>query len=192
MITLIPLQKVLTSIIIIYVVTILTVATFFGITGYGSILLTVRGAFVLELVLLIFVGFWWRLLWIKFPILNKWVFPDLNGEWKVDIHWNRGNDKGFKTASAHIRQDFFRLSMELISDKSESEALMVKPKKDPESKRPMLYYIYRNESAQGIEAPEPPHKGAAILKLDLNDQNILKGNYFTDRATKGHFKLQRN
>lgn len=135
--------------------------------------------------------FGWRRLWLSFPALNRWVYPDLNGKWKVSIYWKRGNENGTKMASAHIKQDFFRFSMQLVSDESESETLMVKPQKDPESARPILYYIYRNESAQGVQFPQPPHKGAAILKLDINDYNLLKGNYFTDRATSGHFELQR-
>ncbi len=191
MITLIPLQKVFISIAIIYAATITAIVAIFEVSGFGSVSLAFRGAIVLELCILAFVVFGWRLLWSRFPKLNEWVYPDLNGEWKVDIHWTHGNVKGTKIAIAHIKQDFFRLSMELVSDESESETLMVKPKKDPESSRPILYYIYRNEAAQGVKDPRPPHKGAAILKLDLKDQNTLKGNYFTDRATGGHFELKR-
>lgn len=33
----------------------------------------------------------WRFFWNILPILNKWVFPDLNGKWRVDLHsnWSR-------------------------------------------------------------------------------------------------------
>ncbi|MGZ8214511.1 MAG: Cap15 family cyclic dinucleotide receptor domain-containing protein [Methylosarcina sp.] len=192
MINLIPLQKVLSAIAVLYAIAIIALIAFFNISGFGSISIAFRGAFVLELIVLAFVVFGWRWLWKKYPLLNQWIYPDLNGEWKVSIHWNRGSEKGSKDATAYIKQDFFRLSMELVSNESESETLMVKPKKDPESSRPILYYIYRNESVQGAEKPQPPHTGAAILKLDLNDRNALKGNYFTDRATNGHFELQRS
>ncbi len=191
MITLIPLQKVFVSIAIIYAATIAVIAAIFGVSGYVSVSLAFRGAIVLDLCILVFVVFGWRLLWSRFPKFNEWVYPDLNGEWDVAINWTYGDKKGTKTAVAHIKQDFFRLSMELVSDESESETLMVKPKKDPESSRPLLYYIYRNEAAQGVKEPRPPHKGAAILKLDLKDKNTLKGNYFTDHGTSGHFKLKR-
>ncbi|WP_244424295.1 hypothetical protein [Methylobacterium sp. GXF4] len=32
----------------------------------------------------------WRAIWRKYPFLNKW-FPDLNGEWNVELHsnWSR-------------------------------------------------------------------------------------------------------
>ncbi len=191
MISLIPIQKIFSAIAIIYAVAIVSIIVIFELAGLGSILVAIRGAFFLELSILVFFVFGWRKLWSRYPVLNEWIYPDLNGKWSVSIHWNWGDKQGTKAAIAHIKQDFFRLSMELVSDESESETLMVKPKKDPESARPLIYYIYRNESAQGVTNPRSPHKGAAILKLDHNDQDLLKGNYFTDQATNGHFEMRR-
>ena len=33
----------------------------------------------------------WRRVWRRFPALNKWIFPDLNGEWDVELcsNWAR-------------------------------------------------------------------------------------------------------
>jgi len=163
----------------------------FDLSGFKSISFAFSGAFVLELLILSFFVFGWRKLWEKFPVLNEWIYPDLNGTWDVLINWSWKSRKGTKTATAHIKQNFFQLSMELLSDESESETLMVKPKKDPESSRPLIYYIYRNESVQNVSNPRPPHKGAAILKLDHNNNNILRGNYFTDQATSGNFEMSR-
>ena len=191
MISLIPIQKIFTAIAILYAVAITAIVAIFELTGFSSVSVAFRGAFVLELLILLFVVFGWRKLWSKYPALNEWIYPDLNGRWDVSIHWNWGEKNGTKTAVAHIKQDFFRLSMELVSDESESETLMEKPKKDSESSRPLIYYIYRNESAQGAANVRPPHKGAAILKIDHNDRNLLKGNYFTDQATNGHFEMRR-
>ncbi len=191
MITLLPLQKIFIAIAVIYAVGIALLAVMLQLSGMGSISAAFKGAFILEMGLLFFCMFGWKRLWSKFPVLNSWVYPDLNGQWKISIHWNSGNKKGTKLALAYIKQDLFRLSMVLVSDESESETLMVKPMKDPESARPMLYYIYQNEPAQGVEVQQPSHKGAAILKLGLTDHNSLKGNYFTDRATSGHFELRR-
>lgn len=191
MISLIPIQKIFTAIAILYAVAITAIVAIFELTGFSTVSVAFRGAFFLELLILLFVAFGWRRLWSRIPALNEWIYPDLNGRWDVSIHWNWGGKNGTKTAVAHIKQDFFRLSMELVSDESESETLMVKPKKDSESSRPLIYYIYRNESAQGPANPRPPHKGAAILKLDHNDRNLLKGNYFTDQATNGHFEMRR-
>ncbi|MEJ1337134.1 MAG: hypothetical protein RNU03_13715 [Candidatus Sedimenticola sp. (ex Thyasira tokunagai)] len=191
MITILPLQKVLSAVAVVYALALILVILALELKGINSILAAFKGAFILELFIIVFVVFWWRKLWSRYPALNQWVYPDLNGEWIASIHWNRGKQRGTKTAKAHIKQNLFRLNIELVSDESESETLMVIPKKDSESSRPMLYYIYRNESKQGSYKPLPPHNGAAILKLDHNDLNVLKGNYFTDRATNGHFELQR-
>jgi len=191
MITLVPLQKLLTFVAVLYAFISILMSIIFGITGFSSLLVAFKGAFMLEAAILAFVVFGWRKIWEKFPVLNKWIYPDLNGKWCVNIHWNRGNQNGTKYAQAFIKQDLFRLSIELKSDESESETLMVKPKKDPESSRPMLYYIYRNEPTKGASTKQKPHKGAAILKIDHTDLNILSGNYFTDRSTNGQFKLTR-
>ncbi len=192
MITLIPLKKVLSTVAVIYALSLAVVSLIFNQSNIDSISAAFSGAFILELIIFIIVVYGWRVLWSKYPVLNRWLYPDLNGEWIASIHWNRGEQKGTKIAKAYIKQDLFRLSMELVSDESESETLMVIPKKDPESSRPILYYVYRNESKQGLENPQPPHKGAAILKLDHSDPNTLKGNYFTDRATNGHFEMKRD
>lgn len=191
MITLLPLHKILKAIAIIYAVIVALMIVVSEDSGYGAIWFAIKGAFILEMCILVFVLIGWRWLWSTFPKLNKLIYPDLSGEWDVTIHWSRNEKQGTKKASAHIKQNFFKLSMELISDESESETLMVKPKKDPESSRPILYYIYRNESAQGAKEQRPPHKGAAILKVNIDDQDVLKGNYFTDHATSGHFELRR-
>lgn len=191
MITIVPLKKVLSIVAIIYALTLAFVALIFKLNNVESISLVFGGAFILEFMIFVFAAYGWRKLWSRYPVLNRLLYPDLNGEWVATIHWNRGKDNGKIIAKAHIDQNLFHLSMELISDESESETLMVLPKKDPESSRPILYYVYRNESNQGVEKPQPPHKGAAILKLDHGNLNILKGNYFTDRATNGHFELKR-
>lgn len=189
MITLIPLKKVFSAIAGIYALIIVLIIFSFNLTAIDSIFSVLKGVFIVELLIILFVIYWWRKLWSKFPRLNQIVFPDLNGEWAVNINWNLGDKKGSKTAKAFIKQDFFHMSMELVSDKSESVTLIVKPKKDPESSRPILYYIYHNESKQGAN-PQPSHYGAAFLKLDHSRPGILAGNYFTDRATNGHFELK--
>lgn len=191
MLTLIPLKKVLSIVAVMYALVLVLTTFLFQLSFVDSVSKVFGGAVILELIIFLFVAYGWRKLWSSYPVLNQWVYPDLNGEWIASIHWKRGKDSGTKMAKAHIKQDLFRLNMELISDESESETLMVVPKKDPESSRPLLYYVYRNESKQGVEKPQPPHKGAAILKLDHSNINVLKGNYFTDRATKGHIELTR-
>ena len=146
---------------------------------------------VLDVALALVFNKWWRLLWRTFPSLNRVVYPDLDGNWDVTIHWQWGEQMGVVKANAEIKQTLLHMSISLHSDLSDSVTLSVVPKRDPESGRPSLHYLYRNETIQGAGPDIPPHNGAAILQLDLNDNNVLKGNYFTDRATKGHYVMRR-
>lgn len=191
MISLFPFHTVATVIAIIYALFIAAATLLFNVTGLATFAVVFKGATAFSFILFVFIAFGWRALWAKYPILNRWVYPDLNGKWKVTIHWCWENQTGTKEADAYIRQNFVDISIELISDESESETLMVKSKQDSESKRPIIFYIYRNESKQGVASPQPPHKGAAILKISPTDTGRLEGNYFTDRATKGHYILER-
>ncbi len=68
---------------------------------------------------------------------------------------------------------------------------MAKPKKDPESGRPLLYYVYRVVPKQLSNETGSSYEGAAILKFESTQTHSLRGNYFTSRKTVGHFVLQR-
>ena len=123
--------------------------------------------------------------------MNSLVYPDLNGKWNARIYWNWGDMSGEKSAVAYIKQDLIRFSIELRSDESESETLIVVANKDSNSSRPGLYYLYRNIGIAGSAMKQAPHTGAAILKLDHDSNDLLHGNYFTDRSTSGQFTLHR-
>lgn len=191
MISLLPLPKLIAWIAAIYAMLVGLVAILLDLSGLGGITLAVKGVSVLNILLLLFAIFGWRHIWKRFPKLGEWVYPDLNGKWDVEIYWNWGNKSGTKPAVAYIRQSLIEFSIELESDESQSETLMVVPHKDAKSSRPGLYYIYRNEGKTGAAKKQNPHTGAAILKLDLNSCNELHGNYFTSRSTNGQYTLRR-
>lgn len=157
----------------------------------ADFLIALKGATLLEILLLVF-GLWaWRKLWAKFPALNKWFFPDLNGEWRATIKWVKGEESGEAEGVVRIKQDFFKISIEVDSDNSGSETQAVFAKLDAESGRPMLHYIYTVHPKQVAPDVSPTYQGAALLKVDHRDINRLEGNYFTSRATKGHFSFVR-
>jgi hypothetical protein len=119
------------------------------------------------------------------------VFPDLNGEWTMTIHWQGTEKYGIVPARAHIKQDLLRISMEVFSHDSDSETLTVQPKRDPESGRPILYYVYRVIPKNVGNNGGGSYEGAAILKLANSGSDQWSGNYFTSRQTLGHFELSR-
>lgn len=158
---------------------------------WSAIRIVFSGALALDVALLTTIHFIWKWLWVKFPALNTLLFPDLNGRWRMEIHWIGPDIGGRVSATAVIRQDFLHISMEVASDGSDSETLMAKPKKDPESGRPLLYYVYRVVPKQTSANAGASYEGAAILKFDSADTQSLHGNYFTSKKTIGHFVLHR-
>lgn len=153
-------------------------------------------ALLLDLALLLTVNYWWRAVWRWLPILNTALFPDLNGDWRMTIHWQGVTDEGdpvdgIVQATASVKQNFLHMSMEVESEDSDSETLMAKPKKDPESGRPLVYYVYRVVPKKTKTRTGPSYEGAAILKFEGTHSVRLTGNYFTSRMRQGHFTLER-
>jgi hypothetical protein len=108
------------------------------------------------------------------------------------VNMTKPDDNGVVHASAVIKQDLLRISMEVSSRDSDSETLVAYPKRDPESGRPILYYVYR--VVPKSIGPDPGHsyEGAAIIKLSNERVDQLSGNYFTSRQTNGYFHLIRS
>jgi hypothetical protein len=196
MISLFPLGRIITCVAIIYSIFPILILYFTWPadntqTVYSSIKAALSGSGALGLILYLFFSYAWRGVWRLVPQLNKSVFPNLNGRWDMTIEWNRGEKSGVAQATAIIRQDFLKISMEVHSKDSDSETLLAQPKKDAESGRPVLYYVYRVIPKQVAGKDDPPYDGAAILKLAPDDQIGLQGNYFTNARTQGHFRLMR-
>lgn len=189
MISLFPLQKIISYILVIYALFLFIIFSLFGNSIDTSSIF--RFATFFEFIIFIIFFISWEYIWKKFPKLNDWIFPNLNGKWDVNINWSRENQKGVKEGIVHIKQNFLTMSMELITDESESETLLVHPKKNSESGRLILYYTYHNTPKNTVKE-SAPHKGTAILKVDyLENNNKLSGNYFTDRNTKGTLEFNR-
>jgi hypothetical protein len=157
--------------------------------------IVLAGALILDVALWGAVYLLWRPLWARVPALNSVLFPDLNGQWRMSIEWSRvdlsGEARGTVEARATIRQSLLHMSMEVESQVSDSETLIARPKKDPESGRPMLYYVYRVVPRKTSAQAGSAYEGAAILKFDADHGARLRGNYFTSRMTQGYFTLER-
>ena len=149
------------------------------------------GAGLLETILIVCLNFGWRRLWQQFPMLNRLLYPDIGGEWRIKINWHSTEEEGVVDAMAIIRQDFVRISMEVRSDSSDSQTLVAQPKKDPESGTPLLYYVFAVTPKSIGKGSTNPYFGAAILKFWEPEGGVLRGNYCTSSSTHGHFQLTR-
>lgn len=165
-----------------------------GFTALGMTLTplsALSGAAAIDVALLLFVCVGWRWLWEKVPILNRWLYPDLNGDWDASIDWVRGDEAGRATGKVVIKQDFFKISIEMDADRSESRTLALSVKKDPESSRPLLHYIYEVREKYISPGQNKVYQGAASLLVDAVSNEDLGGNYFTSRGSGGRFHFRR-
>ncbi|ARE85379.1 hypothetical protein ROSMUCSMR3_03933 [Roseovarius mucosus] len=139
----------------------------------------------------------WRKLWGFFPQLNSWVFPDLNGRWQTEIHSNiavmAAHHLDFASTDPQtintlvpgqfeIVQNWFRLFIRFDADDkySTSNTLVVEPRKDRESGRFTLTYVYKNETSAPQPTDEQFHFGAAHVEIDPNFKS-MRGCYWTNR-----------
>jgi hypothetical protein len=149
------------------------------------------GAAIVDLGLLFFVYVGWRWLWVKVPNLNRWFYPDLNGMWDASIDWVKDDQTGRASGRVSIKQNFFTISIEMDADRSESRTLALSVKKDPESSRPLLHYIYEVKEKYTSHGQNKVYQGAASLLVDVVSNDRLGGNYFTSRGTGGRFEFRR-
>lgn len=194
MISIFPITKIITAVAVFYGILVAVVLFFTPDPSgslFGNISVALKGAFAINLFLAFIVFYGWRKLWAMFPTLNTLIFPDLNGRWIMTINWHWADKSGVVEANAFIKQSFTKISMEVESPGSDSETLLAIPKKDPESGRPILYYIYRTAPKKINGNRSTPYEGAAILKLDHVNSDCLKGNYFTNNSSHGHYELNK-
>lgn len=155
--------------------------------------LALGGATIIQLLLLAWIYFWWRTVWRWFPSLNQFLFPDLNGDWGIEINWHKeGSEAGIVRGRATIHQNFHKISMEVSTEDSDSQTLIAVPKRDAESGTPQLFYIYRVVTKASKGSVEASYRGAAVLAFSKESGGRLRGNYWTSRLTSGHFTISRS
>lgn len=196
MITLLPLNRVIVAVSVAYAAVVSAVLALVAQNSNDSnILDNVRMALIgstgLSILLLVIFRFGWKWLWKAIPSLNTILFPNLDGNWKMTIHFESDGHKRTVLADAVIKQDFVSISMEVDSADSNSITLIAQPKKDKESGTPNLYYVYQVEPKNGDLTSRNPYKGSAILRYCRRNGEKLEGNYFTSRNTFGRFELTR-
>ena len=196
MITLLPLNRVIVGISVFYgmlvVVIVELVARFSDQHNfYSNVKIALSASTALNLTLLFAFHVGWKWLWSKFPVLNSVLFPNLAGKWKMVIHYVLDETPGEVVATATIRQDFVKISMEVDSPRSDSKTLIAQPKRDPESGSPLLYYVYHVEPKRVGDKPGDPYNGSATLRYSNEPVETLRGNYFTSQGTHGYFVLTR-
>jgi hypothetical protein len=191
---LLPIGRVIATVAVVYAA---LVALFLGLwwqcaenpTVLGGLGFALKGATPIQLMLMTFIYYGWTWIWKVIPKLNEWLFPDLNGTWNMEIRYNLKDKSGRLDAEATIKQNFVSLSMDVRAPSSDSQTLLAVPRKDPESRRPMLYYVYSVTPHATGPKPARLYTGAAILRFDTANGGELGGNYWTSAETTGRFTL---
>lgn len=194
MIMLLPIGRVIAIIAVAYAVLIGLILGFWwkiakDPTIFDGLKFALAGATPVQLILIGYIYFGWTWIWKKLPKLNDWLFPDLNGKWTMEIHYNFKGLCDHIAAEATIKQNFISLSMEVSAPNSDSQTLIAVPRKDPVSSRPMLYYVYNVTPHATSSKPEGSYTGAAILRFDNTNGGELGGNYWTSAQTRGRFSI---
>lgn len=195
MINLLPIGKLISLVAVMYAVVtgLILLAIYDKNTSFMTAISTaISGSTLLNFLLLAVFYFGWQVIWKICPALNKILFPNLNGTWDMVIHYEWEGKKGTSNAKAVITQNFLKIGMDVEAEDSDSQTLMAKPKKDAETGRAELYYIFlTTPKDKGGSESKTTYKGAAILKPNLHCDQKMEGNYFTDRETCGYYELER-
>jgi len=141
---------------------------------------------------LIFAKWAWRL-----PIFKGWLvpFPDLEGTWKGTFQstWidSSSNQKiPAKAVTLVIKQTFSSIGCVMYTDESDSYSTTAQINEDDESGVFRLSYNYINRPHANARDRSEIHDGAAILKVILEPNRKLEGEYWTSRKTTGDISVK--
>lgn len=162
-------------------------------------------------VTIIFVTPAWRFFWWLVPPLSRWIYPDLNGHWDVELHtsWPR-IDALLKAANhetpaldmrlcnetslpplgkielrAHIRQSWLSMKIEVWDPKDsgpiKESQTLVVEPMRGTHGRHGLAYIFEQENATDSVSDDSKFTGAARLMQNRDEPHILSGRMWNDR-----------
>ncbi len=138
----------------------------------------------------------WRPIWRRFPMLNRRIFPDLNGTWDgtlvstwIDPQTNR--PKPPIPVRFWITQNLFNIHVRMKTGESMSYSrhFFVEVNRDLSLVR--IWYSYHNQPKAEFTWRSTRHEGVAWLEMDAaNEPKRLSGQYFTERKTSGDITIE--
>lgn len=154
-------------------------------------LLSLFSSAVLAVTILLWV--WDQWLWRIKPVQMISAVPrDIRGTWKGHLEslWNDpeiNEPPEPKTVYLVVRQTCSEISITLISNESTSESSIARLARENGSW--VLHYMYTNESELDLRHKSPIHHGSSVYMVSGKPAKRLKGNYWTDRDSKGRLTL---
>ncbi|WP_417818913.1 hypothetical protein [Tritonibacter scottomollicae] len=171
------------------------------------IVLVVQG-----LVAVLFLNPIWRWIWTCVPQLSRWFYPDLNGEWDVELesNWPRidatlraangeiaridmrnGPEEALPPLGKHlmrakIHQSWADMRMTLWNPKGAGPIIESRTLSvEPfrgEDGRHGLIYVFEQENDSTAVADDRKFLGAVRVVVDRDDMNVLCGQMWSDRV----------
>jgi hypothetical protein len=181
-------------------------------SGAGlSVGFSLQVAIVQFIFTLFFVTPIWRVVWRRLPKLNDWIYPDLNGDWDVELksNWPRIDAllksangeasaidmrKGDEAAlppltnlkmKARITQSWITMDMELWNPASagpiRESKTLIVEPFRAKSGRHGLTYVFEQSNDTDVVSDDSKFRGAAWIERDRDDPNVLCGRMWSDR-----------
>jgi hypothetical protein len=99
MLSLLPVDRVITVVAVAYAATILLVVAiiltaFPALNPWQTLTVAFSGSAALQLLVFLVFNVAWKWIWSAIPALNQSLFPNIEGKWKMIIHWQRGEHTG--------------------------------------------------------------------------------------------------
>lgn len=153
--------------------------------------------FVVGTVFALIVSWCWRPIWRRVPALNKWIFPDLNGEWSGELKSTWINPETNQplppiATKITIHQNIFEAYVTLRTGESRSDSDRVILERVGKTGRCRIWYSYQNGPRAEFRHRSAPHEGVAYLEYDLASPDVLEGSYYTARNTTGDIRVERS
>ncbi len=136
-----------------------------------------------------------RWLWKIIPECILGV-PKIYGTWKGKLYHSQLTENGAKQEGTVepfflcIHQNFCSLTIQAISEKSDSVSTVASLKKGPTVWE--IIYAYDNAPALQHQISSRRHRGAATIQIQPTDKGRkLVGEYWTDRWSQGRITLEK-
>lgn len=160
---------------------------------------------------LIFVTPFWQSVWRWFPKLNEWLYPNLNGDWDVQLKSNYSRVDALLNAAkgdaspvdfravdesklpplltvwmrARIRQSWTKIEMELWSPSGAGPIGESKTLLVEPFRGPGgrhgLAYIFEQTNETDVVSDSSTFRGAVWIERDRDEENLFRGRMWSDR-----------
>jgi len=141
-------------------------------------------------ILIAFDKWLWEWRWFKSWLVKR---PHLRGTWRAVLKSNYRDPTSRQAidpiwAFMQIRQTYSRITLRLMTSESCSDVIAV-DLRDTETGCYSLASVYQNTPRLVVRDRSEIHFGALLLTIPEGEEQVLSGQYWTDRDTRGEIEL---